>query len=502
VRAAMGASRWRLARQFLTESVVMGVAAGALGVLLAAWGVYALAAIVPPTIPIPDAAAEARVRPFGIDGRVLAFSLAVSLITGIVFGLAPALHALRTDLIESLKQGARSAAGGGRRMRETLLAAEVALALILLVGAGLMLKSFSRLQRSDFGFRAEHLLTMEMELPTDSRYKKPPEQSAFFSEVLERAGALSGVKSAALTAVLPLHPEDQRARFLIENGPALPPNERLQADLRRVSPSFFGTMGITLKRGRRLDRRDGPRGPLTGLVDEAFAHRYFGDRDPVGRHLLFGWAKLEIVGVVGNVKHVGADRDVRPTLYASFVQVPADRMTLVLRTAGEPAALIDSAKKAIWSIDGDMPVYRVQSMEDVIAEAVSAPRLTLSLLAVFAAAALALASLGIFGVVSYTVGLRTREIGIRMALGASAATVVRLVVGQGLATTAVGLVLGVAGALAMTRLIAGLLYGVSSHDPAILAGAAALLGLVSVAASWLPARRASRIDPQTVLKEE
>lgn len=504
VRAATGASRWRLVRQFLTESVVMGAAAGALGTLLAYWGVSLLSAVVPATIPIPDAAAEVTLRQFGIDGRVLAFSLAVSLLAGILFGLAPAIHALKTDLIEGLKQGSRATAGGGRRMREALLVAEVALALVLLVGAGLMLKSFSRLQHADLGFRADHLLTMEMELPTDTRYKESPEQSAFFARVLERAQSLPGVKSAAVTSVLPLHPQDQRARFLIENGPTLPPNERFQSDIRRVSPSYFQTMGIALKRGRLLDRRDSAEveAPLVGLVDEAFVRRFFPDRNPVGRHLLFGRASLEIVGVVGDVKHVGADREVRPTLYVSFLQSPTSRMNLVLRTAAEPTALVQAAKNAIWSIDRDQPIYRIESMEDVVAEATSAPRLTLSLLGAFAAAALGLAGFGIFGVVAYTVNLRAREIGIRMALGASAPDVLRLVVRQGMATTAAGILTGLVAALALTRLMAGMLYGVSAHDPLILAGVAVLLTIVSVAASWFPAFRASHIDPIIVLRDE
>jgi putative ABC transport system permease protein len=239
VRAALGAGRWRLWRQFLTESMVMGMAAGALGILLATWGILLLRAVVPETIPIPDAAAESVVRPFGMDARALAFSLAISLATGLLFGSFPALHALKVDLWTSLKQGARAAAGGRKRLHQTLLAAEIALALVLLAGAGLMLKSFDALHHSDFGFRASHLLTMEMELPTDTRYQKASEQREFFSRVLEGATALPGVQSAALTSVLPLHPEDQRERFLIENGPVLPAHERLQADYRRVSPSFF-----------------------------------------------------------------------------------------------------------------------------------------------------------------------------------------------------------------------------------------------------------------------
>jgi putative ABC transport system permease protein len=268
VRAALGATRGRLVQQFLTESLVLSIAAGALGTLLAIWGVSLLSAVVPATIPIPDAAAEVTLRAFEIDGRVLAFSLAVSLLTSLVFGVAPALHALKADVTQGLKKSARATTGGGR-MREALLIAEIALALVLLAGAGLALRSFSRLQHADLGFRPGELLTLEMELPTDSRYKTGPELSAFFARVLERAEAIPEVASAAVTSVLPLHNQDERARFLVENGPVLPPNERFQSDLRRISPDYFRTMGIPFKRGRALDRHDSAEtdAPLVGVVD-------------------------------------------------------------------------------------------------------------------------------------------------------------------------------------------------------------------------------------------
>jgi putative ABC transport system permease protein len=504
LRTALGAGRRRLLRQFLTESVVMGAIAGLIGILLASWGVPLLAFLIPAAVPIPDAGAEAAVRPVAIDWRVLAFSLGVSLLTGILSGLAPAAHAFKANVMEGLKQGSRATAGGGRRMREGLLAAEVALALVLLAGAGLMLKSFVRLQQAHLGFRADHLLTMEMELPTDTRYRTGVEQRAFFERVLEAAQSLPGVRSAALTSVLPLHPQDQRARFLIENGPVLPPNERLQSDLRRVSPSYFQTMGIVLKRGRLLDRRDPvePGTTAAGVVDEAFVRRFFPDQDPLGRRLVSGSVKVEIVGVVGDVKHVGVDREFHPTLYVSFLWYPAYRMNLVLRTANEPAALVQSAKSAIWSIDRDQPIYRVETMEHVVSEGASAPRLALSLLSAFAITALGLAGFGIFGVVAYTVNLRSREIGIRMALGAGASDVIRLVVRQGMATTALGMIAGLAAALALTRLMSGMLYGVSPQDPLVIAGVAALLGTVSITASCFPALRASQIDPMIVLRHE
>ncbi len=504
MRAALGATRGRLIQQFLTESLVLSLVAGGLGTLLAFWGVALLSAVVPATIPIPDASAQVTLRSFEIDGHVLAFSLVVSLLTSLLFGLAPAIHALKTDVIQGLKNGSRASAGGGRRMREALLVIEIALALVLLSGAGLMLKSFSRLQHTGLGFQASRLLTLEMELPTDSHYKTGPEQSSFFAQVLERVGSLPDVTSAAVTSVLPLHSQDQRARFLIENGPILPPNERFQSDLRQVSPGYFQTMGIAFKHGRQLDRHDSAEvaAPLVGLVDEAFARRFFADGDPIGRHLLLGNARLEIVGVVGDVKHAGADREVRPTLYVSFLQSPAQRMNLVLRTTAAPASLVASAKRAIWSIDRDQPIYRIESMEDVVAEATSAPRLTLSLLGLFAVVALGLAAIGIYGVTAYAVSQRTNELGIRLALGASSADVVALVLRQGMLIVVVGLTTGLAAIFALGRLVQAMLYHTSPHDPIALGATAALLAVVALVACLVPAQRATKVDPMIALRAE
>lgn len=504
VRAALGASRWQLIRQFLAESLVLGVIAGALGVLLASWGVSLLATVIPATIPIPDAAAEVTLRAVSIDERVLGFSLLVSLLTGILFGLAPALYALRTDLVENLKQGTRTASSGGRRLREILLVAEVALALVLLTAAGLMLRSFARLQHTDLGFRPSQLLTMEMELPTDTLYQQGTQQSAFFAEVLERVEALPGVTSAAVTSVLPLHNHDQRARFLIENGQPLPPNETHQADLRRVSPRYFETLGIPLTRGRGLDRHDVARAntPWAGVVDAAFVRQFFGDENPLGRHLIAGRTRIEIVGVVGDVKHVGVNREVRPTLYLSFQQSPAERMNLVLRTSTEPTALAESVKRAIWSIDSHLPVYRVESMDATVTAATSSPRLALSLLSVFAAVALGLAAVGIYGVTAFGVSQRTQEIGIRQALGADRANVLRLVIFQSMRVVGIGLAVGLALSLAVARLAESQLFEVSAWDPVTLSAVTILLATVALLACWFPALRATKIDPITALRAE
>jgi putative ABC transport system permease protein len=504
VRAALGASRWHLLRQFLAESLVLGLAAGALGTLLASWGVSLLSAMIPATIPIPDAAAEVTLRSFEIDWRVLVFSLVVSLLTGALFGLAPALHALKVNLVDNLKRGTAGATGGGRRLREALLVGEVALAVVLLGGAGLMLKSFARLQRADLGFRADHLLTLEIELPTDTKYQKRPQQSAFFADVLEQVLSLPGVTSAAVASVLPLHNQEQRADFLIENGPPLPAREHLQSDLRRVSPGYFETMGIRLKGGRLLDDHDGvdPSAPMVGVVDDAFARRFFGEQPALGRRLLLGKTRLEIVGIVSDVRYAGADRDVRPTLYVSFRQNPVARMNVVLRTSVAPSGIVASVKNAVWSLDRDLPVYRVESMETIVADATSAPRLTLSLLGVFAIVALGLAAVGIYGVMAYTVSQRTREIGIRMALGARAVDVLTHILRHGMTVVALGLLVGIVSILALGRVAQSLLYQTSARDPFTLIAIAGLLGAVALLACWLPSRRATKVDPLIALRAE
>jgi putative ABC transport system permease protein len=504
VRIALGATRSQLLRQFLTESLVLGLAAGAVGILLASWAVPLLSTIVPTTVPILDASAEINLRQFRIDGHVLAFNVVASLFTTILFGLAPAVHALKTDVIESLKKGAQTASGGGQRIREALLVAEVALSLVLLAGAGLILKSFSQLQDADLGFRTDHLLTMEMELPTDTRYREASEQSAFFARLLERVESLPGVSSAAVTSTLPLHNQDQRARFLIENGPALPPNERLQSDLRRVSPDYFQTMGIALKRGLLLEGRDSAeaKGPMVGVIDEAFARRFFADGDPLGRYLVLGKTKVEIVGVVGDVKHSGAALEARPTLYLSFLQMPASRMNLLLRTTVEPTALVSSVRNAVWSIDPDQPIYRVETMETIVAGATSSSRLMLWLFGIFAAIAIGLAAAGIYAVMAYNVSQRTSELGIRMALGATSTDVLRQVLRQGMKTVLIGLAVGLSATFALGRFSQSMLYNTSPYDPLTLSAIAVFLAAVAFVACYLPARRVTKVDPIIALRAE
>jgi predicted permease len=360
------------------------------------------------------------------------------------------------------------------------------------------------LQGADLGFQAGHLLTLEMELPTDSRYKTGAEQGAFFAQLLERVEALPDVAGAAVTSVLPLHQQDQRVRFLVDGGPILPADERFQSDFRQVSPGYFRTMGIALKHGRLLDRHDGAANPAApvGLVDEAFVRRFLPDGDPVGRTLRLGRAHLEIVGVVGDVKHTGADQEARPTLYVSFLQSPTQRMNLVLRTTAAPDRVLTDTKQAIWSLDRDLPLYRIESMEEVVAGATSTPRLTLTLLGGFAVMAVGLAAIGVYGVMAYAVKQRTNELGVRLALGASARDVLALVLRQGMGMVGLGLAVGLAASLAAGRLVEAVLYHTSPRDPLALGATAALLAAIALVACLIPARRATKVDPMVALRDE
>ena len=496
VRVAMGASRWRIVRQLLTESILLSVIGGGLGLLLATWGVRLLLAASAGIIP--------RTREVTMDGRVLGFSLAVSILTGIVFGLAPTLKASKPDLHESLKEGSRGSTEGIRRnrLRSLLVVTEVALSLLLLVGAGLLMQSFIRLQHVKLGFNPQRLLTMRIQLP-QSKYGENQQKSTFFEEVIRRVGQLPGVEAVGATLGLPPNGY-ARAPFLVEGGDPLPPGERPLLSWDVISEDYFKAMQIPLLQGRPFNEHDAAGSQSVVVINETLARRYFADGNPLGKHLTVGRAPqpFEIVGVVGDVQNAGLDATPGPHAYTPYRQRPWSAISLVVRSNAEPLALTADVRAQVLSVDKDQPVTAVQTMEQILADNVSQPRLTMLLLGIFAAVAMLLAAVGIYGVMSYSVTQRTHEIGIRMALGASRGDVLRLVVGQGMALALAGVVIGLGAALALTRLMAGLLFGVGTTDPLTFTVTPLVLAGVALVASFVPARRATRIDPMVALRYE
>ena len=505
LRIALGAGRARLVRQFLTESALLGLAGGGLGLLLALWGVDLLQHTVPMHIAVGEAPSNILRPDIVMDLRVLGFTLAVSLGTGLLFGILPALAASRADVNEGLKEGGRhTASASGLRLRNGLVVAETALALVLLIGAGLMIKSFWRMRQADPGFRPNNVLTVEMELPSDSKYRETAQQAEVFRRILERAERLPGVRAAALVNILPMDfAREARTAFTIDGEPPLAPGQFLSADFRVASPDFLTALGIPLVRGRAFTGHDDLTRPLVVLIDETAARRYFPDgANPIGRRLRAGKSVREIVGVIGAVRSSGLDKQPMPTVYLPFLQAARPRMSLAVRTAGDPLAMASAAKSAVYAVDKDQPVYNVRSMEQVAAEAEATPRFTLALLGVFAGVALLLAAMGLYGVISYAVSQRTAEIGVRMALGASGAAVLGMVLRQGIALVGAGVALGLAAAFALTRLLGSLLYGASATDPAVFAGTATVLAVVALFAAFVPAFRATRVDPIVSLRYE
>ncbi len=499
VRSALGASRWRIVRQLLIESLLLALAGGALGLLFAVWGVEALVAASPADIP--------RVGEVGLEARVLGFTVAVTLLTGIVFGLVPAWQASKADLNESLKEGGRgSTEGAGRnRLRGALVVAEVALSLVLLVGAGLLIQSFWNLLNVSPGFEPRRVLAADV-VTLNQKYPEAAQQANFFREVLDGVAALPGVEAVGAIYPLPFGGSFEAYTFQIEGRPPAAPNEAPVADFRVVTSDYFRAMSIPLARGRAFDERDGKDAPPVVIINESFARQHFAGEDPLGKRITFGSSgnpTREIVGVVGDVRHAGLDEATNPEYYVSYLQNPISRMTVVTRAASsDPAALAPSIRGAIRQVNSGQPVYNVRTMDQLLAQSLARRRFNMILLGVFAGLALALAAIGLYGVMSYTVAQRTHEIGIRLALGAQKGDVLRLVVGQGLLLAVVGVGLGLAVAFAATRLLATLLYGVSATSVTVFASVSLLLLLVALLACYVPARRATRVDPMIALRYE
>jgi putative ABC transport system permease protein len=496
LRSALGAGRRRLVAQLLTESLVLALAAGVLGTAIGSLGLRGLVALVPAGTGLPPS--------LGIDLTVLAFTAGLSLLTGVVFGLVPALQSSRPDLLAVLREGGRSVGGAARRrFRDGLVVAEVALSLVLLVGAGLLLRSVLALQGADPGFRSDRILTMEFRLPA-TRYTQPAQIAAFFRDILGRMRALPGIESVALARAVPFSGNGGSSTYEAEGrAPAAPGREsRTQTNI--VSPDYFRTMGIPILQGRDFEERDTADAPPVAVVSATLARTVWPGQDPLGKRLRFKGAErwLTVVGVVGDVKHGAFTDPAVPQAYTPHDQDPRIFACVLARTKGDPTAMAGPIRQAIWSVDPQQPVWRVRSMEALLAAARGPARAVTILIAAFATIALLLAAVGIYGVMTYLVTQRTREIGIRMALGASARAVVGMVVGRGMVLTLIAVGLGLAGAAALTRTLATLLFGVGPLDPLTFAAAAVVLGAVALLASYLPARRAARVDPVVALAEE
>jgi putative ABC transport system permease protein len=503
VRKAMGASRSRIVRQLLTESIMLAVVGGTVGLLLAMWGVDVLRRA---SLDLLPSTAE-----IGLDRTVLFFTFGVSILTGVLFGLAPALQASKPDLSESLKEGGRSGAEGGARnlVRSALVVAEVALSIMLLVGSGLLVRSFMTLRETDAGFREEKLLTLQLS------YRVGKEEGAkavnFFRAVEEKVRALPGVQSAAVSNGVPLLGSSETS-FLIKGRP---PTERAMTVSFLTTSGHLDALGIRLLRGRFIDEHDTLGSQPVTVIDEEFARLYFPGEDPVGQYLagdpennIPDWL---IVGVVGHVKNYGLDSPgpVQAQMYRARAQVPekfqpliATRVTLLVRAFQEPEALTNAVRHAVQEVDPNQPVYNVQTMEQVVSDSIASQRLSMTLLMIFAAVAVMLAAVGIYGVMSYAVAQRTHEIGVRMALGAQGGDVLRMVVRQGMMLVLLGVGAGLVLAFALTRLMSSMLYGVSATDPLTFAGVPLLLVAVALVACLVPARRATKVDPMEALRYE
>jgi len=515
IRTALGASRWRLIRQTLTESLLLGIFGGGVGLLAAFWLVTLLSKITAVNIP--------RLETISIDGRVLLATFVFSILTGLLTGLAPAWRNSEPRLSQWIKEGMRGSFNPGRRrISSALVIAEVALAVVLLVGGGLMLKSFVQLLRVEPGFEPHHVLRLDFFLP-ELKYREPQRQVAFYNELLARLQTLPGVESVGATTNTPLGPAENWSGFAIEGRPNPPQGDQQQAAMRTVSDDYFRTMRIPLRKGRYFNSSDArvalplvrwfeqqpvperfnePQAAPAVIINETMARLYWPNEDPVGRRMRIIYSPwLTIVGVVGDVHHTGLNTPPNPEMYLSQLQEPQSTMAVLARTTGDPLQLAAAAREQLKAMDKDQPVT-VTTMDQLYANSLAGQRFNTSLLGVFAAVALLLAMIGVFGVINYSVAQRTHELGIRIALGAQRRDVFRLVVGQGLLLALVGVGVGAAGAVALTRLIAGLLYGVSPTDGPTFVVVSLLVTAVAFLACYLPARRATRVDPLIALRYE
>jgi putative ABC transport system permease protein len=495
IRAALGASRVRLVRQLLTESVLLSLAGGALGILFARWGLDALLTLAPSTLP--------RTNDIRLDGSVLLFSLILSVFTGVLFGIAPALLAAHTNVQEGLKQGARGSTDMRGRLRGALVVTEVAVALVLLGGGGLMARSFMRLTHVDPGFVPEHATVLRLALP-EKKYEKPEQQLAFANALLARLSALPGVQVAGLTHSLPLV-SDWVLDFKIEGRPEVPPSDLPNTNYYSVTPDYFRAMGIRLIRGRGFNAHDDSRAPRVAIINETLARQFFPNEDPIGKRILVTngpdvWR--QIVGIVADIKQYGVDKETTCQVYDPFAQSPFQSLNVVLRTADPPAALGSLLRPAVYAVDKDQPIGTIQPLEEILGATVAKQRFAMLLLIVFSVVALVIAAVGIYGVMAYSVVQRTGEFGIRMALGAQRGDVLRLVLAHGGRLVGAGLLIGLGVTLATSRVMDSMLFQTNAHDPVTFSLTTLLLAAVALAACLLPARRATRVNPIEALRTE
>lgn len=499
IRTALGAGRLRIVRQLLTESVLLAVMGGALGLLLAVWGMDLLMAVIPTDFP--------RMAEIGLDRRVLGFTLGVSLMTGIVFGLVPALRSSRLDLNESLKDGSRGSSESisRNRVRSLLIVSQVALSLVLLVGAGLLIRSFKQLQDVNPGFEPQRVITASIALPY-AKYKEESQMSAFFKEALQRGAEVPGVEAVGGVSPLPLSGNIAMSGLTIEGRPTPGPGERLITHSRIITPDYFRAMGIPLIKGRVFSEQDTKDAPRVVVINESLARKYFPGEEAIGKRIDVTVADdnmAEIIGIVGDVRHMTLDREAGVESYFTYQQVPNTFMTLVARSKSDnPASLVAGLRHAVEQVDKDQPLSDIRTMEQLLADSLARRRFNMLLLGIFSAVALLLAAVGIFGVMNYSVTQRTHEIGIRMALGAQARDILRMVVSQGMILVLAGVCLGLVGAYFLMRLMTSLLYGVTATDPLTFIGVALVLSGVSLVACFIPARKATKVDPMVALRYE
>jgi putative ABC transport system permease protein len=497
IRAALGAGRSRLIRQLLTESVLLSLLGGAVGLALALWNFDAIVAALPAHMP--------RAAEIQVDRQVLVFTFAVAVMTGVIFGLVPALQASSLNLNEPLKESGGKGTGGfvRHRVRSLLVVTEVALALVLLVGAGLLIRSFQRLQQVNAGFNTENVLSVPFVLP-QTRYPDGNARAAFINRIMEKLKALPGVKAVGAVNILPLSLEYSSASFIVE-GQTVSPEGRNVANMRAATPDYFRTMSIPIVKGRGFTEQDHVDAPTVVIINESFERLYFPNEDPIGKRVISpanDGIPMTIVGVVGDVRNDGPEDEPKPEFYYSYFQNRLSAMVMAIRTSAEPAGLIPAVRREIWSEDKDLPLANISTLEQLLSKTTAQRRFNLLLLGLYSGLALVLAVVGIYGVVSYAVSQRTHEIGVRMALGAQQGDVRKLVIRQGMFPVVAGIAIGLSGALALTRLMKSLLFGVSTTDPLTFVGLSLLLIVVALVACWIPARRATKVDPLLALRYE